>query len=62
MNALMSYFVYFSFSAALSQKNVKRNQYFDKNKMANRVFLYNQLLFLSDTFFPIVVNIKRVLS
>ncbi len=37
------------FSATLSQKNVKRIQYFDKD------FLYNLLFFLIATLFPIVL-------
>ncbi len=46
----------FFFSATLSQKNVKLIQYFDKkNKIANRVLLYNLPFFLSVTLFPIVL-------
>ncbi len=50
-------FIYLFFPTTLSQKNVKRIQYFDKkNKIANRVYLYNLLFFfLSATRFLIVL-------
>ncbi len=52
---------YLFFSETLSQKNDKQIQYFEmKNKMANRVFLYNLLFSLCDTFSYCVVNIKQI--